>query len=98
MQLVKGAQDTTQQWNYDWRIACDKFQDLEEERIDSLKTYLWTYANLISTVCVADDEVSQCWCVLSIDLGSKFIIILLFSLYSHVRELELHWNIVMLKR
>ena len=58
MQLVKNAQDTTQKWNYDWRVACDKFQDLEEERIDSLKTYLWSYANLISTVCVADDEVS----------------------------------------
>ncbi|RGB37040.1 hypothetical protein C1646_622369 [Rhizophagus diaphanus] len=58
MKLVKDAQDITQKWNYDWRTACDKFQDLEEERVDSLKTFLWTYANLISTVCVADDEVS----------------------------------------
>ncbi|CAI2162714.1 15064_t:CDS:10 [Funneliformis geosporum] len=56
IQLVKNIQGTTKTWNYDWKTACNKFQDLEEDRIDKLKSFLWTYANLISTVCVADDE------------------------------------------
>ncbi|KAG9299422.1 hypothetical protein G9A89_009374 [Geosiphon pyriformis] len=53
---LKGASDLTQKWNLDWRVTCDKFQDLEEERIDFLKRNLWLYANLISSSCVADDE------------------------------------------
>lgn len=36
-----------------------KFQDLEEERIDFVKASLWTFANVSSTVCVHDDEVSD---------------------------------------
>jgi hypothetical protein len=32
-----------------------KFQDLEEERIDFLKSSCWTFANISSTVCVSDD-------------------------------------------
>lgn len=35
-----------------------KFQDLEEERLDFTKSSLWTYANIASTVCVSDDAVS----------------------------------------
>lgn len=34
-----------------------KFQDLEEERLDFAKSSLWTYANIASTVCVSDDAV-----------------------------------------
>lgn len=34
-----------------------KFQDLEEERLDFTKSSLWTYANIASTVCVSDDAV-----------------------------------------
>ncbi|CAG8554328.1 16375_t:CDS:10 [Acaulospora colombiana] len=56
MQMVKTLADATEMWNYDWRLSCDKFQDLEEERIDYLKISLWNYTNLVSTVCVADDE------------------------------------------
>lgn len=49
------------------RCACDtasmkimtdseqKFQDLEEERIDYTKSSLWNFANIASTVCVSDD-------------------------------------------
>lgn len=36
-----------------------KFQDLEEERLDFTKSSLWTYANIASTVCVSDDAVCQ---------------------------------------
>jgi hypothetical protein len=32
-----------------------KFQDLEEERIDYTKSSLWNFANIASTVCVSDD-------------------------------------------
>ncbi|CAO3572428.1 unnamed protein product [Mortierella alpina] len=33
-----------------------KFQLLEEQRVDYLRTTLWNYANIISSTCVADDE------------------------------------------
>ncbi|KAI9792817.1 MAG: hypothetical protein M1816_001549 [Peltula sp. TS41687] len=32
-----------------------KFQDLEEERLDFMKSSLWAFANIASTVCVSDD-------------------------------------------
>ncbi len=35
-----------------------KFQDLEEERLDFMKSSLWTFANVASTICVSDDAVS----------------------------------------
>lgn len=35
-----------------------KFQDLEEERLDFTKSSLWNYANIASTGCVSDDAVS----------------------------------------
>lgn len=38
--------------------AKQKFQDLEEERLDFMKSSLWTFANVASTVCVSDDAVS----------------------------------------
>lgn len=34
-----------------------RFQDLEEERLDFTKSSLWAYANIASTVCVSDDSV-----------------------------------------
>lgn len=40
--------------NVEWQ----KFQDLEEERIDFMKNSLWSFANIASTVCVSDDAVS----------------------------------------
>ncbi|KAF2828445.1 hypothetical protein CC86DRAFT_346674 [Ophiobolus disseminans] len=52
---VKVLEETTGRWNRDWKAACDKFQDLEEERIDYTKSSLWNFANIASTVCVSDD-------------------------------------------
>ncbi|KAF1814795.1 hypothetical protein P152DRAFT_430776 [Eremomyces bilateralis CBS 781.70] len=52
---VNILEETTGRWNRDWKAACDKFQDLEEERLDFLKSSLWTFANIASTVCVSDD-------------------------------------------
>ena len=55
---VEILQETTGRWNREWKAACDKFQDLEEERIDFTKSSLWNFANIASTVCVSDDAVS----------------------------------------
>lgn len=52
---VKVLEETTGRWNRDWKAAADKFQDLEEERLDFTKSSLWTFANIASTVCVSDD-------------------------------------------
>ncbi|KAK5169703.1 formin-binding protein [Saxophila tyrrhenica] len=52
---VKVLEETTGKWNREWKAACDKFQDLEEERIDFFKSSLWSFANIASTVCVSDD-------------------------------------------
>jgi len=54
-QAVKVLEETTGKWNREWKTACDKFQDLEEERIDYFKSSLWNFANIASTVCVSDD-------------------------------------------
>ncbi|KAK9373592.1 uncharacterized protein V1513DRAFT_480261 [Lipomyces chichibuensis] len=53
---VRNLAETTEKWNREWKAGCDKFQDLEEERIDFLKSNLWAYTNIMSTVCVSDDE------------------------------------------
>jgi hypothetical protein len=55
-QAVKILEETTGRWNREWKAACDKFQDLEEERIDYFKSSLWSFANIASTVCVSDDQ------------------------------------------
>ncbi|KAF2084785.1 hypothetical protein K490DRAFT_75587 [Saccharata proteae CBS 121410] len=52
---VKVLEETTQRWNREWKKACDSFQDFEEERLDFMKSSLWTFANIASTVCVSDD-------------------------------------------
>ena len=52
---IKILEETTGRWNRDWKAAADKFQDLEEERLDFTKSSLWTFANIASTVCVSDD-------------------------------------------
>ncbi|KAI5866384.1 hypothetical protein GGS23DRAFT_556865 [Durotheca rogersii] len=52
---VKVLEDTTARWNREWKSAADRFQDLEEERLDFTKSSLWSFANIASTVCVSDD-------------------------------------------
>ncbi|KAL1311437.1 hypothetical protein AAFC00_001598 [Neodothiora populina] len=54
-QAVRVLEETTGRWNREWKAACDKFQDLEEERLDFTKSSLWSFANISSTVCVSDD-------------------------------------------
>lgn len=52
---IKVLEETVGRWNKEWKAACDKFQDLEEERLDFTKSSLWAFANIASTVCVTDD-------------------------------------------
>ena len=55
--FAKALAETAQKWEQDWIGFCDSCQNLEESRMDFMKDHLWAYANAISTVCVADDEV-----------------------------------------
>lgn len=56
--FTKELKDMIQIWEKEWKDFCDLCQDLEEERLDFMKDILWAYANDISTICVADDQVS----------------------------------------
>lgn len=56
---VKTLEETSAKWVKEWKVACDKFQDLEEERLDFTRSCLWNYANIASTACVSDDAVSD---------------------------------------
>ncbi|KAF8982917.1 Proline-serine-threonine phosphatase-interacting protein 2 [Entomortierella lignicola] len=53
---IRQLTEINDKWVVEWGGACDKFQLLEEQRIDYLRTTLWNYANIISSTCVADDE------------------------------------------
>ena len=55
---TKVLADTVQKWDVEWKNFCDQCQDLEEERIEFMKDNVWAYANAVSTVCVAEDDVS----------------------------------------
>jgi hypothetical protein len=44
-------------WEKEWKEYCDSCQDLEEERMDFMKDIIWIYVNLVSTICVHDDQV-----------------------------------------
>jgi len=56
--FVRALKDTTRKWNEEWKTYLDGCQDIEEERLDFMKAKAWDYANAVSAVCVADDEVS----------------------------------------
>jgi hypothetical protein len=55
--FARALSDTVRQWEVDWKAFCDSCQDLEDDRMDFLKDYLWAFANAVSTVCVSDDDV-----------------------------------------
>jgi len=55
--FVRAYKETHERWQMIWVDFCDKSQDLEEDRIDFMKDNMWAYANAVSAVCVADDEV-----------------------------------------
>ncbi|EMR11125.1 hypothetical protein PNEG_00721 [Pneumocystis murina B123] len=49
-------QETSIKWIREWKIACDKFQDLEERRLDFIKSSLWTFSGIISETCISDSK------------------------------------------
>jgi hypothetical protein len=55
--FLRGLSDISAEWEVDWKAFCDNCQDLEEERMEFMKDNVWNYANMISTLCVNDDEV-----------------------------------------
>jgi len=55
--FARAFEDTAAKWEQDWKTFCDTCQDLEDERMEFMKDNMWAYANAVSTVCVADDEV-----------------------------------------
>ncbi|THG99235.1 hypothetical protein EW026_g3066 [Hermanssonia centrifuga] len=58
-QFSRELKDTVAKWEVSWKAFCDTCQDLEEERTEFMKDYMWAYANAISTVCVSDDEACE---------------------------------------
>ncbi|KAI0031970.1 hypothetical protein K488DRAFT_50908 [Vararia minispora EC-137] len=54
--FTRALQDTVAGWEQEWKSFCDTCQDLEDERMEFTKDYIWAYANAVSTVCVSDDE------------------------------------------
>ncbi|KAG2182114.1 hypothetical protein INT43_007041 [Umbelopsis isabellina] len=59
-QLYKQATQTLatayNQWYEEWREVCDVFQSLEERRLHYLRSSLWAYANMMSSVHTIDDQ------------------------------------------
>jgi len=64
--FTRAFESTVQRWEQDWKAFCDGCQDLEEARIDFMKDNMWSYTNIVSTVCVADDEVCFTFCLFSL--------------------------------
>lgn len=52
----KAYADTAAKWEQDWKTFCDSCQDMEEERLEFIKDSLWGFANVVSAVCVFDDN------------------------------------------
>lgn len=53
--FTEKLKDMSVAWESEWRQFCDESQTMEEQRMEFMKDTLWTYANLVSTVCVSDD-------------------------------------------
>lgn len=81
--FVRGLSDLSAEWEADWKAFSDDCQDLEEERMEFMKDNIWNYANMISTICVNDDEVR-------IRVNAVPPPNLPLSV-SHVKKFALHW-------
>jgi len=54
--VVNRLHQIYRKWQQEWTRKCENFQKFEEDRIRFLFDQMWNYANMFSTVCVADDE------------------------------------------
>ncbi|KAI7886025.1 hypothetical protein K492DRAFT_203571 [Lichtheimia hyalospora FSU 10163] len=48
--------DVTKKWISDWKSTCDVYQELEESRINFIRSSLWAFANMMSSVYIVDDQ------------------------------------------
>lgn len=53
---IRVLAEAKERWTNQWKESCDELQDIEEERINYLKSSLWGYTNVVSTACFSDDE------------------------------------------
>ncbi|KAI9315355.1 hypothetical protein BX666DRAFT_1961896 [Dichotomocladium elegans] len=48
--------EATGSWNYEWKTACDRFQEMEEKRIEFLHHSMCIYVNILSTTSGQEQE------------------------------------------
>ncbi|KAG2188894.1 hypothetical protein INT44_004034 [Umbelopsis vinacea] len=48
--------EATAIWNAEWKIACDRYQEMEEMRIEFLRESFMTYVNIVSGLSVDERE------------------------------------------
>ncbi|KAI8338391.1 hypothetical protein BC941DRAFT_422753 [Chlamydoabsidia padenii] len=53
---VEILQEVTDKFTLDWKITCDLYQDLEERRINFIRSNIWAFANMMSSVYIVDDR------------------------------------------
>ncbi|KAI8379458.1 uncharacterized protein BYT42DRAFT_327946 [Radiomyces spectabilis] len=46
----------SEKWIDDWRATCDVFQEIEEKRMHYIRSSLWAFANMMSSVYIVDDQ------------------------------------------
>ncbi|KAI9282972.1 hypothetical protein BC943DRAFT_362186 [Umbelopsis sp. AD052] len=51
-----GLKNVMRQWQNEWKVACDKFQEMEEKRIEFLHHSLCVYVNILQTVTDQERE------------------------------------------
>ena len=56
-EAVKTLEEARLLWDREMDILCNKFQDVEEQRIAFLRHQIWTLCNYCSQTYVEDDEV-----------------------------------------
>lgn len=83
--FARELKETVTRWEGEWKTFCDSCQDLEEERLEFMKDNMWAYANAVSTVCVADDEVC-------LNVSMLFCNLLNTLRHSRARNCDSHLN------
>ncbi|ORZ24734.1 hypothetical protein BCR42DRAFT_343187, partial [Absidia repens] len=55
-QSIDDYNDVIMNWIDEWRATCDIYQQLEEKRIRFVRSSLWAFANMMSSVYIVDDQ------------------------------------------
>ncbi|CAO3596286.1 unnamed protein product [Absidia cylindrospora] len=55
-QSIDDYNDVIMNWVDEWRATCDIYQQLEEKRIRFVRSSLWAFANMMSSVYIVDDQ------------------------------------------